>query len=110
MEKELKDHIKAHFDSNPEAETMHITKDGQCFLTPHSASNHAISLRDKDIEEVKRADFVKTEMVEAKKTLVELIDACTTVEEVDALIKKNTPVAVKEIATAKIENLKGNAQ
>lgn len=117
---ETKKSAAEHFAANPTDKKYFVTRDGQCFKTWHEANEHSKTLgateADRKVEEIDRADveeLIKETSGEesaagkpAPETLTDKINACTTVEAVEALIKNNTPKAIKEIAAAKIEALK----
>lgn len=109
MNKENQKQIATAFAANPDVKTFHVTRDGQCFHSWHGANEHSKSLgtsdEDRKVEEVKREDYV----TEGKKTLLEQIEDAQTIEEVEALIKINSPKAAKDAAQAKIEKLTANA-
>lgn len=100
----IKKSAAEHFASNPNVNLFFVTRDGMCFEKWHDANEHSKTLgteaADREVLEVPR-----TEVTEVKKTVLELIEAATTVEEVEALIKNNTPKATKQAAALKIEAL-----
>ena len=71
MNELVKKSAQLHFDSNPNAEKYHVTKDGQCFENWHDANEHSKTLgstsEDREIVEVKRSDLEKTEIEKPKK-------------------------------------------
>ena len=110
MNEKLKSAAATCFFANPTDKLYHVTADGQCFNSWHDANEHSKYLGVRELVEISRRDCEGLDKnTEGKKTLLEQIDACTKAEEVEALIKNNTPKATKEIAAAKIESLKANA-
>ena len=113
MNELIKKSAAESFAANPKINMLHVTRDGMPFEKWHDANEHSKTLgttaEDRKLEEVLRSD-VEVKAAGEKKTVLELIEEATTVEEVEALIKNNTPKATKEAALAKIESLKGGAE
>jgi hypothetical protein len=107
----------ACFIANPKMDELHVTRDGQCFEKWHDANEHSKTLGstadDRLVEKVKRDDaseeIAELESGDVKLTFAQKVEACTTVAEVEALIKKNTAKADKELAAEKIKALTANA-
>ena len=106
----IKKSVAESFAANPKVNMFYVTRDGMAFEKWHDANEHSKTLgataEDRKLEEVLRSD-VEEKATEGKKTILELIEAATTVEAVEALIKPNTAKAIKEAAALKIEALKG---
>ena len=107
---DVKKSAAEHFAVNPDVEKFHVTSDGQCFKEWHDANEHSKTIgkseEDRKITIVKRDEVADQIGKGGKESLIDKINACTTVEEVEALIKGNSPKAAKEAAAAKIEELK----
>lgn len=114
-EKEIKESAAKHFEANPNVEAFHVTVDGQCFESMHDANEHSKSLRFDDnfkgveeselrkIVEIKKGGVVVT--VKTVSEVTELINAATTIEEVNAIVGDDARKGVKVAAEKKIKEL-----
>ena len=121
-----KDKIKALFENNPDADKLIITSDGQAFAKRNDASFHASTLGVKTTNVVFRADYVNGNVQEAVNTdadnkvkegaangiklsaeeRIEKINACTTKDEVNALLEGEKAKTVIAAGEEKIESFK----
>jgi hypothetical protein len=120
--------IKALFDNNPDTDRLILTSDGQAFARKNDASFHASSLSDKSTTTVFRADYVnasaspdapdgksddgntgKSDEVKVKLSAedrIAKINACTTAEEVNALLVDEKAKTVLAAGEEKLESFK----
>jgi len=79
------------FKANPNLETYHETSDGEAFFNDSDARNHAKTLKDRTVKEVKKGDVKKAlpKAIEA----VAAIEAATTIEDLEAF-KEDTRASV----------------
>ncbi len=106
MNKKLLVAAAACFFANAKDKLYQVTNDGQCFGSWHDANEHSKTIGEREVSEISREDCAD-ELAELtpKKSLIDLINECETVDAVEALIKNNSPKAAKEAAAAKIEKL-----
>jgi hypothetical protein len=77
--KELRSIADECFEVNKQDDLYYQTADGQCFRNWHDANEHSKPLEVRTVVEVRRDDAKKGTMTAAEK--VDLINACTTVEQ-----------------------------
>ena len=113
---------KTVFELHPNLKSYHETSDGTPFFHAHDANNHARSLEDKTVKEVKKTSSAAAEKTADKmatasagltpmqeaKLKVEAIEAMETVEAVEAAIEGVTAKSVLKAAAAKIEAIKAS--
>ena len=108
----MKESAAKSFIAHKDVDILFVTKDKQCFFNEHDGRQHAkhisANTEDRKVTIIKRmdcADEIEALTTDsssgAGETLIDKINACETVEAVDALIKKNSPKAAKEAAEAK---------
>lgn len=107
------------FKQHPNLKSYHETSDGTKFFTPSDAANHARTLTDKKVKEVKRGsekkatnnskDSKQLNAIKAAKVRKEAIEKLDTVEAVEKALKNETAKSVKEAGGKRIEELKALA-
>lgn len=111
--------MKETFKQYPDLKSYHETSDGSKFFTPTDAANHARSLTDKTVEEVKRGSSKKEaandskdsklNAIQAAKLRLEAIEKLDTVEAVEKALETETAKSVKAAGEKRIEELKASA-
>ena len=111
--------MKNTFKLYPDLKSYHETSDGQKFFIPTDAANHARSLKDKTVKEVKRGSKAeaandgqhdsKLNAIQAAKLRKEAIEKLETVEAVEIALETETAKSVKAAGEKRIEELKASA-
>ncbi|MDB4157969.1 hypothetical protein N9609_00610 [bacterium] len=108
--------MKDTFKLYPDLKSYHETSDGQKFFIPTDAANHARTLIDKTVKEVKRGSSKKEaandskdsklNAIQAAKLRKEAIEKLETVEAVEKALETETAKSVKAAGEKRIEELK----
>ncbi|MDB0603187.1 hypothetical protein PL373_19050 [Tenacibaculum maritimum] len=97
------------FKENPKLKSYFQTEDNVKFFTESDAKNHARTLKDKTVTEVKKGaskkDVQLTPMQEAKNR-VAAIEKLETVEAVEKALENETAATVKKAGADRIEAIK----